>query len=423
MPQQQHSSSGASHRAALTRPHLSAAFASLCLVGALFVGVRTWAHRILQLSAASYASDQRPVRVRGLALNENALRNDSLLPVFGSSELSVDIAHRADRFFNSFPPGHAMFVMAGGGVVLMNHVIEAGAFARSLRDRWVMVFVASPEIAMAQERRARFFAGNFSRAQAASLFDDATLTDTLRREVASLLLRYPTALAIDPVVAETARLARQDASLGERAMAALLRPALAMDAAWLRAADLVRSAADKARQAAPRSLVAGEAHSLGADSSAWDSVTRVAHADWHARSSSNPYGFTDDMWAKLRAREAHGERLQFGERFAEQLENPIPWEELDVLLRAMQSAHAHPLVVCLPTAGAYLDATGASPAVRAAFYEKLRAVTQRARVPLVEFSAHDMSPGLLDGLENHLTPEGWMLVNRTLAPYVSAFSR
>lgn len=411
--------SDASGRPMPARAHLWSALWSVAIVALLVLVAGAWSERRIMRSAIAMAHDHRPSRVRGLALNEEALRNDSLLPAFGSSELFVDVAYRADRFFEGVPPGHAMHVMAGGGVVLMNHVVEAGAFAPLLRDRPLIVFVAPVEIVMAQERREKFFAGNFSRGQAAQLFDGRGVRDSLVRDVGTLLMRYPSALAIDPVLASVTRLTRTQASTTERAMSVLMRPALLWDAAWLRAADLMRAATSpEVPNAAPSAGLT--ARSLGSERAAWESAIGDAHARWLSTSSTNPYGFPDEMWAKIVARDARGDHLQYGKLFAQQLANPMPWEELTLLLHMLLDAHARPLLVCLPMPGRYMDATGATPDVRSAFYQKLRNLTRIAGVPLIDFASQDLTPGLLADIENHLSPEGWLVVDRAIASFVTA---
>lgn len=402
-----------------SRAHLWAGGWSVVITLFLALGAHHWASRTIDARADDVRHDMRPARVRGLALNLAALRRTSSIPVFGSSELSVDVRFRADRFFGDRAPEHPMHVMAGGGVVLLNHVVEVGALASTLRDRSSILFLAPVEIIMAQERRSWFFAGNFSRLQTATVLANDMLSDTLRRDIASLLARYPSALAMDPVVAGAARLTRGDASRSERLLAEALRPALALDAAWLRESDFIRSASELPHSADRRPSIDSLVRSAS-DTVAWDALTAVAHAQWEKNSRSNAYGFPDGMWQKMMAREAKGQRLQYGAQFAAQITSPIAWQELSVLLRTLSAAHSQPLVVCLPMAGRYMEATGATPATRAAFYARLQAMTSAAGVTLIDFRTKDLVPGLLDGIENHLSPEGWLLVDRAIASYVFA---
>jgi len=90
------------------------------------------------------------------------------------------------------------------------------------------------------------------------------------------------------------------------------------------------------------------------------------------------------------------------------------WMDLELLLRALATAHARPLLLSMPMAGKFYDRAGVSRSSREAYYKRLRASAQQYNFPLVEFEEHDDDPAFLDRQRNHLTAKGWMFYNRAL---------
>ncbi len=393
------------------RVHLTAA-ALACLLLALLVAATSWnAARELRLHGSSASLEPWRGRIRGLAAHQAALAVPTRVPVFGSSELSHNVRFRPDRLFAGAPTGFAVYPLGEPGVLLMHHVLEAAALGEQLRGRRVLVFVPPNEFATRrQSERQEFFAGNFSRVQAATMLAEHRLPDTLRDDILARLSVYHRALEIDPLIAAEAQLARRGRSSATRfAMAALQLPVHA-EAAWLQFADRVRGS----REVLAHPPVAQDMASLRTPI-AWDSLGQVARDAYLPGASSNHYGLPDDYWRKLRdAKTGPGGLQHAGERFDAEYAKAAAWGELELLVRTLAASGARPLLVALPLPGLYMDDTGGTPDGRAGFHQQLSRFAHRAGVPVLDFASLDDKPGQLVDLQTHLSPVGWLAVDAAI---------
>lgn len=393
------------------RLHLAAA-ALACLLLALLVAATSWnATRDLQLHGAAASLEPWRGRIRGLAAHQAALADPTRVPAFGSSELSHDVRFRPDRLFAGAPTGFAIYPLGEPGVLLMHHVLEAAALGEQLRGRRVLVFVPPNEFALRrQSERQQFFAGNFSRVQAATMLAEERLPAALRHDILTRLADYHRALDMDPLIAAEAQLARRGDSPAARFAVLALRLPVQAEAAWLQLADRVRASRDVLGH--PRG--AREVPSLR-EPIAWDSLKQVARDAYLPGASSNPYGLPDAYWNKLRdARTGTGGLQHDGERFDAEYAKAPAWGELELLVRTLAAAGARPILVALPLPGRYMDDTGGTPDGRAGFHAQLSHFAQRAGTPLLDLAALDDEPGLLVDLQTHLSPVGWLAVDAAI---------
>ncbi|MEP7382162.1 MAG: D-alanyl-lipoteichoic acid biosynthesis protein DltD [Gemmatimonadota bacterium] len=393
-----------------TRLHLAAAVCALVLL-ALVVAFTAWrSGRVLATHGAHASLAPWRGRIRGLATHRAALADPTRIPVFGSSELSHDVDFRPDRLFGNAPSGFTVYPMGEPGVLLMHHVLEAAAIGEQLRGRRVLVFVPPNEFSMRRKsERQQFFAGNFSRVQAATMLAQGALPDSLQRDILARLAVYHAALAMDPLIAAEAQLALRGRSRATTLATAALQLPMRLEAAWLTIADRVTGA--RAVRAHPRRD--RDAVRLRAPI-AWDSLEQVARAEYLPGASSNRYGLPDAYWERLRGASTDGGLRHVGERFDRQHEDAAAWGELELLVRTLAADGARPLLVCLPLPGLYMDDTGGNAAGRADFYAQLRAFAARAGIPMIDFASLDARPGLLVDLQTHLSPVGWLAVDEAI---------
>ena len=395
--------------------HLAAIAWSLLLL-LILVAAGWWrTGRAIDARAASSGVAQWPQRLRGLALNRAQIRLKTTIPAFGSSELSNDVLFRPDRLFARSPSGFVLYPIGGPGQLLMHHVLAAGALGDELRGRRVIVFVLPNEFAMTRpKQRQQFFAGNFSRVHAATLLANNRLPTELRREILRRLTDYPVALKRDPTIDAAARLAKNQGPMRWQLTAAVLAPTIWLEATWLGAIDRFRAATATAHPPmSPNDIIRVHAPIP------WDSLAAVASSRYLPLTRSNAFGFPDTFWANLHG--AEGATLRHrGENFARLSARSDAWIELDLLLRTLGAVGARPVLVSLPMAAMYLEATGAQPSDLAAFYSHLHRVASAAGASALSFEALDTEPGQLIDLETHLSPVGWVAVDKAIDSLVHA---
>ncbi len=90
------------------------------------------------------------------------------------------------------------------------------------------------------------------------------------------------------------------------------------------------------------------------------------------------------------------------------------WQDFELLLRTLRETGARPLILTMPLNVPYYQRLGVSKMARSQFLMRLRPLTQRYAVPLLDFAEHNQDPRFLADHHDHLSVEGWMYYNRAL---------
>jgi D-alanine transfer protein len=105
----------------------------------------------------------------------------------------------------------------------------------------------------------------------------------------------------------------------------------------------------------------------------------------------------------------------WGEKgFLARLNAAPEWVDFELLLRALTTIHARPLLLSMPLAGQWYDRGGISRVARETYYKKMRTLVERYHFALADFENHDEDPAFLDRQQNHLTGRGWLFYDRVL---------
>lgn len=344
-------------------------------------------------------------KTMGLALQRRLLTRDSLLFLYGSSELQRPVAFRAGDWFRSAPTGFRVVPVGKEGTLPLSHLQSLYALAPLLRGRAVVIEV-SPGLFTRGDGRftMEMYANNFSPLAAGMVAWTASPGDTLAQRLARRMLTFPSTLEGDPLLGFglEALAGRQPA---DRALAALLRPLGRLQLAVIGVEDELRLwwAARAARRVPLEPAAAGPPD--------WAALEATAESLYQTQSTNNPFGFEDAYWLERRE---HLENKRMDAGRAEGILTVPAWEDLDLLLTLLKREGARPLVMDIPYMGRLLDFWGSTPADRAIYYERLAQAGARHGVPVVTFADHDMDRWFLHDEGGHQSPKGWVLTNRAL---------
>jgi hypothetical protein len=90
------------------------------------------------------------------------------------------------------------------------------------------------------------------------------------------------------------------------------------------------------------------------------------------------------------------------------------WDDLELLLRELNELGARPLLLSMPIHGGWYDYVGVSYSARRAYYEKLRGISARYHVPVVDFADHDADRMFCRDPMGHLAPNGLLYYDQVL---------
>jgi D-alanine transfer protein len=370
-------------------PHLFSAVIACGLVAAiLFVG-RTIAIHVEQKTISSTAPEIFPLKNQGLAFQRAAAHAPDVLPLYGSSELVIGLPDRASQFFRTAPTGFQISPVGKRGATTMTILQKIGALGADLRGKKLAISLSSEWFFTFHRRD--WYEGNFSLLAASELVFSNALDFSLKRQVASLMLQFPNPLAKSPLL----RFALERLASGgqlNQIVFCMLWPLGKIQNAMLDLQDHFAALSyifhDTKRT--PR--------------------RRVEMVDWseliadRSRNRGKAAGLVEHFvppWAKEPA-------------FRTRVEVTPEWTDLELLLRILAKIHARPLLLCMPLDGQVYDKAGISRSAREGFYTKIRALSQRYDVPLVQFKEHESDPAFLDSQSSHLTAKGWIFYNRVL---------
>jgi poly-D-alanine transfer protein DltD len=147
----------------------------------------------------------------------------------------------------------------------------------------------------------------------------------------------------------------------------------------------------------------------------WPTLHRQADAVYRAHSDNNQFGLANEKWTGT----IHQETLRLRntrtqEPFLSTLERSQEWVDLELLLRELNELGARPLLLSMPIHGGWYDYCGVTYTARRSYYEKLRGISARYHVPVVDFADHDADRSFCRDPMGHLAPNGLLYYNQVL---------
>lgn len=386
---------------------LAAGWATLLLMIAVAVLWR-WGGGVVSERGHEMTGASWPPRNRGTALLRASLAPTDVVPLLGTSELIRQRVNRPDEFFASRPTGFRVVAIGAAGMVLVEHALAIGAVSGEVRGRKVGVLLSPGEVTLPDTgNRQKWFSGNYSRSHAAAVFVDDAFPDSLARDIARRLVKYK-GLSIDPVIETLVRFKAAD-GLAARAGAMALAPAARLDAAWIALVDRMEGAMALRRYTPGKLLTPTPQVPL--DWARLDSVTR---ADYALESNNNKYGFENAWWAQFKSFLDVPAKPEMDERHRVLISTSPSWGELELLVRAIRSVGAQPVLLPMPLAGTFLGDKGVRADTRADYYDRLDAFARAHGVAMQDVRPHDLDRLYLHDQVSHLSSVGWLAVDRAL---------
>jgi len=397
-------------------PHLASALAAVILGVALLEAFGFYARSLEYRSITALAADEAiierdgqlaPVKNQGTALQLAAMDTGCLLPVYGSSELNLLQPYtrpfHPTILFHDRPTGFTIFPVGKAESTCLTILQKLAAVGPALEGRKVAVSLSPCWFYSRLTVRADAYAGNFSDLHAGELAFDTRLSLGLRQDAARRMLQFPTTVANRPLL----RFALENLANGSPLSLACYDAVLPLGIlhnAMLRYQDhlsvvcyLWQHPVKTSSPTLPR----------GAAPPDWPMLHRQADEVYRSHSNNNEFGLANEKWRgtirqeTLRLRNSGTE-----EPFLYTLDRSQEWGDLELLLRELNELGARPLLLSMPIHGGWYDYVGVNYTARRAYYEKLRGISARYHVPVVDFADHDADRSFCRDPMGHLAPDG-----------------
>jgi D-alanine transfer protein len=405
-------------------PHLASALAAVILgvvaLEAFGFYARSLEYRTITALAADEAVIEKdgnlaPVKNQGTALQQAALDTGCLLPVYGSSELNLLQAYtrpfHPTILFHDRPTGFTIFPVGKAESTCLTILQKLASVGPALHGRKVAVSLSPCWFFSRLTVRADAYAGNFSDLHAGELAFDTHLSLRLRQDAARRMLQFPTTLANRPLLRFALEKLANGSPLSLACYDAVL-PLGIMHNAMLRYEDhlsvvcyLWQHPVNTSSPTSPRSAPPLD----------WPMLYRQADEVYRTHSDNNDFGLANEKWTStIRQETLRLRNMRTGESFLSTLERSQEWVDLELLLRELNELGAQPLLLSMPIHGGWYEYCGVTYNARRGYYEKLRGISARYRVPVVDFADHDADRSFCRDPMGHLAPNGLLHYNQVL---------
>jgi D-alanine transfer protein len=337
------------------------------------------------------------VKDQGLSLQRHAFERPDVLTLYGTSELIRRIRGRASVFFRHAPTGFTVDPIGRPGAVSLVTAEKIAAYGPEARGRKVAICL-SPSSFYVTTERSQAYAANFSPLQAREALANPRLSRKLRCELAERMLEYPETLRTQPLLRHSIR--RQLAHrLGDRLREAAFGPLCKAENGLLQVQDHLQVAQYlwENRNSLGRPGTKEKPLDWDEDLQAYERRTPT----FHIPTGKHAVGASTTAWWKKGG-------------FRNILETSPEWDDFDLLLRVSRESGVDVLVLCIPMNGIYMDQVGAPAESREPFYSRLEQICRKRKVALVDFREHEYDPKFFLDTHDHLSPKGWLHIDRTL---------
>jgi D-alanine transfer protein len=379
-------------------PHLFAGLTAFGLVAAVLFGAEMAAVYLERKTICASAPELFSLKNQGLAFQRAAARAPSVLPLYGSSELTaVPVPERANVFFRTAPTGFQVSPVGAGGANSLIMLQKIGALGSTLRGKKLAISLSPGWFVKPGPGWMEGYKGNFSLMAASEIVFGTALDFKLKRDIASRMLNCPSTLENSPVLEFALRRLASGRWFDRIAFSVLWPVGKAQTTIMelqdhFAASNYIRHKIKPETPLHPETLDWSKLIASVGDTNATNGngVTKASSAAEGKSPGRRDTAFRGDMNAST------------------------AWNDLELLLRALAEVHASPLLLSMPVAGDLYDRNGVSRSAREDYYVKLRALVRRYHFRLVEFKGHDEDPSFLYRHQSHLTAKGWIYYDRAL---------
>ncbi len=397
--------------------HLKAGAAAILMLLVALAGFSAYARSLEGRYVNALAGTDLPEILNGVVLQRAALGKSDLLPVYGSSEITLLETHYEARyFFSSYPTGFMVFDVANLGASSITIAEDLAAVGPDLRGKKIVISFSPATFTMSRLPE-EYYAGNYSRLHAYGLVFSPYLSLPLKSTAARRMLDFPATLqgdellrfALKGLISPSRReraLYYLSWPLGELQLEVLTLQDHAAAVAYIRSHPL-----DARAPHAPQTID-------------WTATLQAALAEQKQHTLNNPYGVEDTRWWYYQ--HVQTDPIPPGsqdKRFIQRVQAHPEWSDLDILLRVVQESGARPLILSRPMNVHLWEALGVTEQAQNTYYNKLHAVADPYHMPLIDYRQFGTDIYFSIDQSSHTSREGWVYVDQTLDEFFHGLIR
>lgn len=381
-------------------------FLSILAMGPL---TQWWVNGYIKPGVIETASeDPIPTLFQGTILQRMALKDPTVVPMYGSSEFSHGGLYNPTKLFAGKPTGWTPYLLGHAGSTVIIQSLYAGA--QDLKEKKIAIFLSAQWFGGWIDENS--FYANFSALQAYKTLLNPSLTTKTKEDFAKRILYYDKLLTEYPILA---RLLQHSGHMDYKSLIvnAICWPIGYVEMAGLEIQDALEttkvlnhlSAEEISKNASGKPLKILPS---------WSSMEEKTTADVMKNATNNPFGMNDNFFKKnLAEKQEKLKNSATGSHFY-----PSPeYLDLDLLMQVLKEEGADPIFIIQPVNGPWYDFTGFPKEQRQMYYSKVREMASSYGYALADFSGHEYDKYFLDD-PSHPSERGWLKIDETLDRFV-----
>ncbi|MDR3586381.1 MAG: D-alanyl-lipoteichoic acid biosynthesis protein DltD [Desulfosporosinus sp.] len=381
-------------------------FLSILAVGPL---TQWWGSLYIKPGVIETASENLiPTLFQGTLLQSMALKDPTLVPMYGSSEFGGGGPYNPTKLFAGKPTDWTPYLIGHAGSLDLIQTLYAGA--QDLKGKKIVLSL-SPQWFNNGGIAQNTFAANFSALQAYKLLFNPSLTIQTKTALSERLSQFNEVKHSYPILEGLLKYyGRSDPE--SRLMEAFYWPIARVEMASLEIQDTLKTI--KVIQ----KLSAQEIAKNASDKSwktlpDWSKMQEIATADVGKNENNNSFGVNNGFYKKnIPNLNKLKNSLVKGRLY------PSPeYSDLNLLMRVLKDEGADPIFLIQPVNGSWYDFTGFPKQQRQKYYSQVREMADHYGDALADFSGHEYDKYFMND-PSHPSEKGWLEIDETLDKFV-----
>ena len=388
--------------------HLNAGIISILILILILTGFSYYARSLEGRYVNVLAPLDLAQTINGIVLQRAALYQSDLLPVYGSSEITmIDTQYDAEKFFATYPTGFTVFQVANLGAASLTIAQDLAALGPDLRGRKIVISF-SPATFTMSKLPPEYYAGNFSPLHAYEMIFSPSLSSALKIDTAKRMLDFPTTLQNDSFL-DFAILQLTSTSRANRIFYYLSWPLGELQIMTMRLQD--HAAVISYLWPYPVNADVGKIP----QTIDWSNAFASARAEQKQHTLNNSLGVEDDRWWYYQHIVTNPIPVGSEDKsFINRVEGHPEWIDFELLLRVLQELGAQPLILSRPMNVHLWEALGVSGQAQDIYYIKLNDIVNQYHMPLVDYQQYGTDIYFSIDQGAHTSRYGWVYVDQTL---------
>ncbi|MDR3543199.1 MAG: D-alanyl-lipoteichoic acid biosynthesis protein DltD, partial [Desulfosporosinus sp.] len=353
-------------------------FLSILAIGPL---TQWWVWSYIKPGVIQTASEnQIPTLFGGTLLQSMALKDPTVVPMYGSSEFGHGGPYNPTKLFAGKPTGWTPYLVGHAGSLDLIQALYAGA--QNLKGKKIVLSLSGQWFS-SNGITQNTFAANFSALQAYTMLFNSSLTTQTKLILAQRLLQFNEVKKTYPILDGFLKYYGHTDS-GSIIMEALYFPAARVEMSSLEFQDALKTT--QILQHLPAKEIAKNSNGKSQRTlPSWSQMQQKATADVQKNETNNPFEINNKFFKqKIKNLQKFKNSATKGHFF------PSPeYADLNLLMNVLKDEGADPIFLIQPVNGRWYDFTGFPKEQRQKYYRQVRKMTDQFRYSLADFSSHE----------------------------------